>query len=347
MNRRTFLTAASVATAAALPARLHGADGPPDRIPVGFLGASYSHGPDKIRLTRTSPDWEFVGVCDDTPAGRAICEKLGVARITREELFARSRVVAVESEVRDHAAHALAALQAGRHVHVEKPAAANLRELGAMIDLAREKKLLLQSGYMWRYHPGFQALFDAVRQGWLGEVFQVRACMNNHLAADRRSEWAEFAGGSMFEQGSHLIDAIVRLLGRPRRVVPFLRHHGPHPDTLRDNNLVVLEYERALASVTNTCMQAAGPAQRWFEVLGTRGSATLNPVEPGTLVLALAEPAGPHPRGVHTVPLPAYSRYVGDFADFAAAVRGEHSLLVSLEEERRVAETVLLASEME
>lgn len=343
MNRRDFL--ATTAMALATPGRARGAE-PARRIPLGFLGATYSHGRDKIRLAQTSPDWELVGVCDDSEAGRQVCERLGANRITQAELFRRAEVVAVESDIRDHAAHALLALRAGKHVHLEKPAAATLTELQALITEARERKRLLQTGFMWRFNPGFRVLFEAVRSGWLGEVIQVKAFMGNNLAAARRPEWAEFKGGSMFEQGSHLVDAVVRLLGRPQSVTPFLRRQGKFTDTLHDNNVAVLQFERATAVLTNTALQATGSPQRSFEVTGTGGSALLQPIEPPTLVLDLAEAAGPYPKGPHTVPLPAYERYVADFLELAAAVRGEATLSVPLDEELLVGETVLRACGM-
>ena len=67
--------------------------------------------------------------------------------------------------------------------------------------LAREKKLVFQTGYMWRFHPGLDRIIDAVQHGWLGDVFLVRAQMNSLVEAKRRPEWAEFKGGSMFELG--------------------------------------------------------------------------------------------------------------------------------------------------
>ena len=348
MQRRTFL--ATTATAAALttlnaPRALRAAAAPA-RIPLGFLGATYSHGAPKIELAMKSPDWDFVGVCDPTPAGREICVKLGATMISQEELFARAKVVAVESEIRDHAAHALLALRAGKHVHLEKPCAATLADARAVIALAREKKLLVQGGFMWRYHPGFRAIFEAVRQGWLGDVYLVRGFISNSLPAARRAEWAEFSGGSMFELGSHLIDAAVRVLGRPKTITPFVARHGKFDDTLHDNNLAVLEFDRARAVLFNTALQTGSTPQRSFEVLGTKGTATLAPIEPGKLIFNLTDAAGPYKKGPQEISFPAYKRYVDDFTELAAAVRGEQPLTVSLDEELLVAETVLRACGM-
>jgi len=316
------------------------------RISIGFLGATYSHGPAKIKLAMSSPDWEFVGVCESSAAGRQACEELGAKIVSQNELFKHARVVVVESVVRDHAPHALLALKAGKHVHVEKPPAMKLADMEAMVALAREKRLLLQTGFMWRYHPGFHVIFEALRQGWLGDVFMVRGFISNTLAPARRLEWGEFGGGSMFELGSHLVDVTVRLLGKPKAVTPFLRRHGRFNDSLKDNNVAVLEYDRATAILINTALQAGPTPQRSFEALGTSGTATLQPIEPPVLALELAQPAGPYRKGSQKVPLPAYQRYEADFAELAAAVRGERALSVSLDHELLVAETVLKVSDM-
>jgi predicted dehydrogenase len=347
MNRRTFLeTSLGGVALASAPGLLTAADQTParPRIPLGFLGATYSHGPDKIKLAMNSPDWEFIGVCETSGAGRQACEKLGAKLISQAELLQRAQVVMVESDVRDHAPHALLALQAGKHVHVEKPPAMKLADMQAMVSLAREKKLLLQTGFMWRHNPGFTTLFEAVRKGWLGEVFLVRGFISNSLAPARRPEWAEYPGGSMFELGSHLVDATVRLLGKPKAVSPFLRHHGQFDDPLKDNNVAVLEYERATAVLINTALQAGTTPPRAFEVLGTNGTATLQPIEPPALTFDLVKPAGPYQQGGQKVALPAYQRYVADFAELAAAVRGERQLAVSLDDELLITETLLKVS---
>lgn len=261
MNRREFLSVSTAATAVLSTAPLLAAEAP-RRIPIGVLGATYSHGPEKIKLALTSSDWDCVGVCETSEAGKQTCEKIGAKLLSQEELFARARVVAVESDVRDHAPHALLALKAGKHVHLEKPPATKLADMQAVVALAREKKLLLQTGFMWRYNPGFIALFDAVRQGFLGDVFMVRGYISNNLLPARRPEWADYGGGSMFELGSHLVDAVVRLLGKPKAVTPFLRHHGKFDDTLKDTNVAVLEFDSALAVLTNTALPPGGAPPR-------------------------------------------------------------------------------------
>jgi predicted dehydrogenase len=348
-RRREFITVAgmSLPILAAGPARVLSAPAPSEtkKIKLGFLGATYSHFMGKLGVVRRSPEFELIGVADKSAAGRQACQKEGVLLLTEEELLAGCEVIVVESDVRDHGRHALLALNAGKHVHVEKPPGTTLAELEQLVTAARTKKVVLQTGYMWRYHPGFEKIFEAVRQGWLGDIFLVRASIHNFLAPARRAEWDEFKGGSLFELGSHLLDAIVRLMGPPKNVTPFLRQHGKG-DPLKDNNLAVLEYDRAWALLTNTALQATAQPQRSFEVLGSNGSATLRPIEPPALEIELVKPAGPYPKGMQTVSLPPYERYQADFAALAAAIRGTRPLPDALETELQVQQTLLRASEM-
>lgn len=346
MNRRQFLGTATAATAAWAAVRPTVAAQPRARLKVGFLGGAHSHAAEKWRLVQASPDYELIGMAETSPSVRAAYEGRGARFLEPEALVAQSDVVFVESAVADHAQHALLALRARKHVHVEKPPADNLAEVEEMVRLARQHRVGMQVGYMWRYHPGFAAIFQAVRQGWLGQVYLVRGMISSLISADRRPEWALFKGGGMFELGSHLIDALIRLLGEPKGVTTSLRRHGDFSDELMDNNVAVFEFAKATGLIVNSVLQPNAGRQRVFEVFGSNGSATLRPIEPPTLELELVRAAGPYRAGLQTVPLPAYDRYVGDIADLAACIRGERVPPVTLDEEVRVQRWLLRASGM-
>lgn len=265
VNRRRFLQAAITSSVALSPPPRLGAWQKP-KIKAGFLGAAHSHALAKWKLLSASPDFEVVGLADDSPEVRSRYEKLGANIISVEQLLRTADAVIVESAVRDHARHANTALSAGKHVHVEKPPAVTMKEMIGLADLARKGKRALQVGYMWRYHPGFTVLFEAARKGWLGDISMVRGTINTSLAPDQRGHWAQFKGGVMFELGCHLIDPMVRLLGPPLAIKPTLRHHASVEDDLNDNNAVVFEFKRALGVITNSTHQPNAFAHRSFEV---------------------------------------------------------------------------------
>jgi predicted dehydrogenase len=348
MNRRRFIKS-SVAALGIMPTALSTIAAPdPERrkIKIGFLGASHSHAMGKLKVIEESPDFELVGIVEESETVRRPFQQMGVKILSRNELFNACTVVAVESAVRDHVAHARLALEAGKHLHLEKPPADTLQAFQELVALARKRNLLLQTGYMWRFNPGFVAAMEAAKRGWLGEIYLVRATMNSHVSPENRLEWAEFKGGAMFELGSHLIDAVVRLLGRPKAVAPFLKTHGQFADTLADNTMAVLEFPKATATITTATLQPNAGAHRSFEILGTNGTALLKPIEPPALQIDLAKAAGPYSAKSQAVTLPAYRRYVACFAELAEAVRGQRPLSVSLEEELLVQETLMRACEM-
>jgi predicted dehydrogenase len=339
MDRRTFMVQVMAGSAAL---------GTAGRIRIAFLGGSHSHGLDKAKVVKASPLYELAGIWEPDPAVLAQYAALGIPRLEREDILSDTSIgaVAVESDVKDHARHGLMVLEAGKHVHLEKPPADNLDEVRRMVDLARSKGLVFQTGYMWRYNPAITAALEAAWRGWLGDVYLVRGMMNTLIPPERRPEWAAFQGGQMFEQGPHMIDPIVRLLGRPQRVTPFLHRHGKYNDRLMDNTVAVLEYPQALGIVQSSTLQPNASLYRTLEIQGTNGTATVRPIEPPVLQIDLASAAGPYKTGKQMVAVPPYKRYEGDFEELAAAVRGERPLRVSLDEELLLQETLTRACGM-
>jgi predicted dehydrogenase len=343
MNRRRFVTlAASAASAVSLSA----ADSEP--IGIGFLGASYSHFKGKFDVIRESHDFRLIGIAEQDPKIRASLEKAGVHLLSRDELLSHNqiKVIAVESDVPDHAADARAVLMAGKELHLEKAPAYRYSEFEEIVRMARARNRLLQVGYMWRYHPGINKALEAARNGWLGSVYMVRASISNQLEPARRPEWGRFEGGPMFELGGHVIDPMVRLMGRTERVHTILQKELPLDDKLHDNTLATLEWDHAIGMVHACNLQADSNRYRAFEIFGTNGCAVVNPIEPPGMTIDLAKAAGPYQKGVQTLPMSSYRRFVDDFADLAAAIRGEHPLQTTPDQDLLVEEMLLRCSGM-
>lgn len=313
-------------------------------IGIGFLGASYSHFKGKFQVIRESADWRLVGIAESDAAIRDNLQKQGVTLLSRDELLRHAdiRVIVVESDVPEHAADGLAVLQAGKHLHLEKAPAANFQAFSEIVKLAQQKNLVLQIGYMWRYHPAISKALEAARSGWLGQVNFVKATIATQIVGDRRAELARFPGGIMFELGGHVVDPMVRLMGEPRKVTPFLRTDGPYHDNLRDNTLAVLEWDKAIGIVQTSTLEPDASRSRSFELHGSNGRVVVNPIEPPAMYFDLAKPAGPYQSGMQKIQLGDYRRFVDDFAELAAVLRGESHLRVTPDEDLKV-ERALLA----
>lgn len=115
------------------------------------------------------------------------------------------------------AAVALAAIKAGKHVLVEKPAARNSAELLPVMEAAAAHNVRVQVGFNHRFHPAFQKAREILDSGALGPLMFVRARYGHggRLGYDR--EWRAnpqlSGGGELLDQGVHLIDLASWFLG--------------------------------------------------------------------------------------------------------------------------------------
>jgi predicted dehydrogenase len=120
---------------------------------------------------------------------------------------------------------ALAAIQAGKHVLVEKPAARNSAELAPLLPAARSTGVCVQVGFNHRYHPAVQKARQIFDSGELGAPMFVRGRYGHGGRLGYEREWRaqpEVAGGGeLIDQGVHLIDLASWFLGRFVRVEGF------------------------------------------------------------------------------------------------------------------------------
>lgn len=111
----------------------------------------------------------------------------------------------------------LAAIRAGKHVLVEKPAAHTPRELAVIIAEAELRQRCVRIGYNHRFHPAFQKARDLVDSGALGPLMFIRARYGHggRLGYDRewRADPKLSGGGELIDQGVHLIDLARWFLG--------------------------------------------------------------------------------------------------------------------------------------
>jgi predicted dehydrogenase len=360
-SRREFMSSSASAAAVAATGLLGRAAGaaPADsqaagkpRIRIGQIGVGHGHAEGKIRSYRQSGDYEVVGVVEPDPELRRSRGQRpayqGLPWMSQEELLNTRglQAVAVETRVRDLLDVAEACIDAGVHIHLDKPAGSSLPRFRRLLKTASGKGLVVQMGYMYRYSPAVVLMRDLLKKGWLGEPFEVHTVMSKVVGQASRRELAEFSGGIMFELGCHIIDLTVGVLGRPSKVTPYIRHSAPEDDGLRDNMLAVCEYPRAIASIRSTAQEVEGFARRHFVVCGTEGTFHIQPLDSPRARLALSRERGSYTAGYQEIEFPRYTRYEDDARDLAMIIRGEKASDFPPEHDEAVQETVLRASGM-
>jgi predicted dehydrogenase len=341
IRRRDLLAAAGL-----LPALTRAAD---SKIRVGILCIQHSHLPGKLKAMQENPDYEVTTVCEPNMAtreqrgGNAILK--GLRWVGMDEMLADKNLdlIVFEGEVKDAIPYGKRVLEANKHLHLEKPPTNKLEPFAQLVDVARQRERRLQLGYLWRFHPGTDLALDAAKNGWLGDVFMIRATINSDRDMAQRAVEARFGGGSMFELGGHMIDRIVALSGRPDAVRPWLRHDTSVSDAVKDNTLAVLEYPKSLAVVISSNRDAV--SHRSFEVIGTDGSILVDPMEAAiTVRIQLREARGPYKKGVQEVKFPPQPRFVKDFEELARSIKSVTPLKYSYDHELHLHETLLRAS---
>jgi len=109
------------------------------------------------------------------------------------------------------------ALNAGKNVLVEKPAARNSRELQTIIDAAQRSGRKVRVGFNHRYHPAFLQARRLLADGSLGDLMFVRARYGHGGRLGYEKEWRAqpelSGGGELIDQGVHLIDLARWFLG--------------------------------------------------------------------------------------------------------------------------------------
>jgi predicted dehydrogenase len=332
---------------------------PDKRIRIGQIGIGHNHGSGKMAALRKLTDhFEVVGVVEADPEWRRKRENdaayKGLKWLTEEELLATEGLdaIAVETDVPNLIPAAKRCLEAGYHIHLDKPGGETMGPFREVLELADSKNLLVQMAYMYRYTPAIQLCIKAAKEGWLGRIFEVHAVMSRMDGMDYRKWLGQFQGGAMYIFGCHLIDLVVSMLGAPDCVTPYLRRTWYEKDDLYDNGLAVMEYPHATATIRTAVVEVEGFRRRQLEVCGDKGSFEIQPLEYNgpkpkqTVVrLTLAEAAGGYEAGCHEFEMETpKGRYDSQLIDFAEMIRGNKPNPYPSSHELIVQEATLAAS---
>lgn len=173
-------------------------------IGAGEIARVFANG---VRFSRTG---RIVAVASRTPDRRSgLAEDFAIPRrySTYEDLLADAEVDAVYISVLhpDHAAWAIAAARARKHVLVEKPIAMNAGEAAAMIAAARQNDVFLMEAFMYRCHPQMSRLAELIRNGAIGEVLAIRSAFSFARPFDEKSRLFNKAlgGGGILDVGCY------------------------------------------------------------------------------------------------------------------------------------------------
>lgn len=253
-------------------------------IKIGQIGIGHNHGEAKMLAVRKFPElFEIVGFAEENERWIEKRGDLkgykGLKRYSVDELIDKCDALLIETDVWDLTEIAQKCIDAGKHIHMDKPGSGTLEEYKHMLDTAKAKNLIVQLAYMYRYNPAVQKTFELIKLGKLGEIYSINAEMSTFHPENYKKWLTNFGGGIMYILGCHLIDLIVYIMGKPDKITTFLKHTNLDGIDFADNNLAVFEYEKALARVFVSSVEVNGFGRRQFMVSGSKGTVNIYPIE--------------------------------------------------------------------
>jgi myo-inositol 2-dehydrogenase/D-chiro-inositol 1-dehydrogenase len=242
---------------------------------IGMIGCGLVMDLKHMVVLRRVAGAQVVAAADvDAEQLRAVADRHAIpARYTDpHELLARDDIDAVGicTPPAQHAALVVAALDAGKHVLVEKPLALDVDECDRMIEKARQSDRKVVVGFHMRWHRQVRHAREVLRSGRLGAMELIRGIWTNPLRSDRDlPEWRgrrETGGGGLIEIGVHVYDLFRFWTGTDVEEVFAVSHGRDWPDetasvSARMSNGVVVS--ALLSEVTSCDME--------FEIYGREG----------------------------------------------------------------------------
>jgi predicted dehydrogenase len=281
------------------------------QIGVGVIGLGWMgrvHTSSYRRVIEHFPDLgvlpRLTVAADVSPARRAHAERVGFERTVEEwRAVVEDPAVEVISITLPNALHrevALAAIEAGKHIWVEKPVGRGLDDTVAVADAARRAGVVNAVGFCYRFAPAVQHARALIEAGELGEVNHYRGVFLADYAnrPDAAASWrflrADAGSGALGDLMAHIVDMthyligpIERLSGRTATMIPQRPRlpigEGTHFSRVDTAELVDVENEDWAAALIELgggvvgSLEASrvivGPHVRMrFEVHGTRGA---------------------------------------------------------------------------
>ncbi|HEX7091648.1 MAG TPA: Gfo/Idh/MocA family oxidoreductase [Longimicrobiales bacterium] len=226
-------------------------------------------------------------VCDvDRSKAAAIASRFGIPRVYRrdEEVFAADDLdaVIVCTPSHMHQEQAIAALEAGKHVLVEKPLALDSAGAARVVEAAERAGRTLMVAMNTRYRPDALSLKPFLQGGELGTVFLVKSAWMNRKVRTVRPTWrhrrATAGGGALMDLGVQVLDLCLWLLDYPSVARVTAHTHPGEGIEVEDSAVLLLQLRNGAAiSVAASWSLVAERDRHYLRLLATRGSGSLAP----------------------------------------------------------------------
>ena len=238
---------------------------------IGFgLSGRYFHSP----FLSTNPGFKIKTVVERTKnEAQEFDPEIGNAR-SIDELLSDPEIdlVFICTPNDTHFPYAMDALENGKHVVIEKPFAATEAEAKQLVELAKQKGLILTAYQNRRWDSDFLTLKKLISEGKLGDIVEYESRYDRYREVVPTESWKEKSvpvGGNLYNLGPHLIDQALVLFGEPETVTADVRSVRPHSE-IDDYFDVRLGYKDKLVILKSSLMVYENKLR--YVLHGTKGS---------------------------------------------------------------------------
>jgi predicted dehydrogenase len=233
-------------------------------------------------------DVDLTAVCDiDQVRANALAARFGIPNVYRsdDDVIKSDDIDAVIICTPSylHETQAIAAMEAGKHVLVEKPLALTSDAAERVIAAAERTGRTLLVAMNNRYRPDTMALRPFATNGELGDVFLTRGAWLNKKMRTVRPTWrhrrATAGGGAMMDLGVQTLDLCLWMLGFPEAASVITHLHFPEGMEVEDTAGILVRLRNGAGiSLTVSWSLVAERDRHYMRMLGTRGSGAIAPL---------------------------------------------------------------------
>ncbi len=300
-------------------------------VGYGRVGEGY-HAP----MAQAVEGMHLAAVCDPAEGRRrAAQEKYGCATYADLDAMLEDEsvdLVAICTPPNMHCEQTLAAVQAGKHVIVDKPFSMNYDEAKQMVAAAEQAGVIITGNQNRRWDTDYLTVKKAIADGLLGEVYDRESRWSHFTenwagygVPDFNPRWRvqrKFGGGMVYDYASHLGDQMLRMVDAPLVSVYADVQSRIWSDEVDDHFRAELRFADGTNAIIEATNNARHTLPRWF-VIGTKGTLVSHPV--GGCDVHLYTDEG------EQVLQPVQAPRTIIYENLAQAIRGQAELLVKPE----------------
>ncbi|MBM4166569.1 MAG: Gfo/Idh/MocA family oxidoreductase [Ignavibacteria bacterium] len=304
-----------------------------EKIKVAVIGAGWISQIIHLPILKKMNDVEIVAICDrEKTKAKSVASRFGISRSYSDytELLKTEdcSCVIICTSTDAHKEHAIASLESGNDVFVEKPLARKYSEASDIVAVATNTKRKLMVGMNNRFRPDTMVLRGIIEAGEIGKIYYVKAGWLKKMNADSRwmTKKEKSGGGVFLDLGIVMLDLTLWMTGYPgvRRVSASMYKHNTR--SVEDSCILWCQMNNS-TTISVEVSWAFHTEEDYFycDLIGTNGSASINP---------LCINRNIDGQIVHLTPMKHdtpqhqyYKSYENELKHFLQAVRGLHPIV--------------------